>query len=125
MVPRKSRPYVGCDFLFLGGIMDKKALKEFNDYAKKFDFKDWGIRLKFHHTYRVVEYAKEIAESLNVSKEDMEVIELCALLHDISRFTQWEKYQTFSDKNSFDHGDMGCEILLKDNFISKFTTNCS
>lgn len=101
--------------------MDKKALKEFNEYAKKFDFKDKGISLKFHHTYRVVEYAKEIAQSLNVTKEDLEVIELCALLHDISRFKQWEEYQTYSDKISFDHGDMGCEILLKDDFISRFT----
>ena len=80
----------------------------FNQYVKTFDFKDKMIRNKFHHTYRVMEYAEEIAESLNV---DTFKAKLCALFHDIGRFEQWKNYQTFSDFESIDHGDLGCKII--------------
>ena len=57
------------------------------------------------------EVAKQIAISLNLSDEDVELAKLCGLFHDISRFKQWAEYKTYVDLNSFDHGDMGYEIL--------------
>lgn len=84
----------------------------FNQYVKTFNMKDKMILLKFHHTYRVVEYAHQIAESVGV---DTFKAELCALFHDIARFTQWDKYHTFHDSQSIDHGDLGC-TLIKEHF---------
>lgn len=83
----------------------------FDKYYSQFDNSEYWIKYKYDHTMRVVEYAKQIAISLNLSDEDIELAELCGLFHDISRFKQWAEYQTFIDLNSFDHGDMGYEIL--------------
>jgi len=80
----------------------------FNKYVKTFDFKQKMIRDKFHHTYRVVEYASKIAESIGA---DIFKAKLCALFHDIGRFNQWKNYQTFIDSNSADHGDLGYQVI--------------
>lgn len=97
----------------------KEEFKIFNDYVKQYDLRVPEIMRGFHHTYRVVNYAEYIAESLNLSSEEIKLAKICALLHDIARFYQWTKYQTYSDLNSIDHGDMG-EKILKDGFIKKF-----
>lgn len=83
----------------------------FNNYYKKFDDSEYWIKYKYDHTYRVVEYTKKIAQSLNLSKEDIELSQLCGLFHDISRYKQYTEYKTFTDSKSFDHGDMGYTIL--------------
>ena len=89
----------------------KEALELFNNYYDKFDKTLWGVYMKYDHTMRVVNYCKEIAESLNLSSEDVELAMICGLFHDIARFKQWQEYNTFEDKLSFDHGDEGYNIL--------------
>lgn len=101
--------------------MDNNIFNEFNKYVKKFDLKEKANMYKFHHTYRVVEYASAIACSLGLSEDEIYTAKMCALLHDIARFKQYTEYKTFNDMKSFDHGDMACEILLEDNLIDKFT----
>lgn len=91
--------------------------KIFNDYVKKYDFKEPMIRLKFHHTYRVVEFCREIAESLELNEEDTEIALLTGLFHDIGRFNQWQQFNTFIDEKSFDHGDEAYKILSENDFI--------
>ena len=39
------------------------------------------------------------------SAKEIELAGLIGLLHDIARFEQFTKYQTFNDRLSFDHGD--------------------
>lgn len=88
----------------------KENIELFNNYYKQFDSSLDGVHRKYEHTFRVVDYAKKIAQSLNLSDEDIELAEKCALYHDISRFKQWTDYQTFEDSHSYDHGDMSYEI---------------
>ena len=76
--------------------------------------------LKVNHTMRVMELCGLIAESLKLSKEDIELAKTCGLVHDIARFEQWKRYQTFADIASIDHGDFGVEILKENDFIRKF-----
>lgn len=97
--------------------------KEFNNYVKQFDIKNHNIMDKFHHSYRVMEYAKEIGKHLNLKEKDMNLLMMCSLLHDIARFKQVTEYNTFDDLKSFDHGDIGCQILKENKFIEKFTKN--
>lgn len=79
-------------------------IKIFNNYAKKYDLKNKKELLsKFHHSYRVMEYSKEIAQSLNLNEKDIFIAQLIDLFHDFGRFLQWEKYQTFQDHESIDH----------------------
>ena len=85
--------------------------KMFILYAKKFDLKDKNIMRKFHHSFRVMEYSKEIAESINLSSSDVQLATIIGLLHDIARFSQWTKYKTYRDSISIDHGTLGADIL--------------
>ena len=63
MVPRKSRPYTGCDF-FNGGSMNIEEIrKKIVEYSKNYDLTIPDIMRKFHHSFRVMEFSKEIARS--------------------------------------------------------------
>ena len=102
----------------------EKRFDEFNNYVKNnFDMNNKKIKLKYDHTLRVVEYAKQIAQDENLSKSDVDLAIVCALLHNNAKFKQITKYNTFLDKKSFDHGDEGYNILISNNFINKFSTN--
>ena len=83
----------------------KEYMSIFNKYVKGFDLKNKNIMRKFHHTYRVVEYANDIAVSLKLNDDDIVLAKVCALFHDIARFIQATQYNTFIDSKSFDHGD--------------------
>ena len=86
-------------------------LKMFNDYYSQFDDSIPSIKMKYEHTLGVVSYAKRISKSLNLSEDDCKLAEICALFHDISRFKQYQKYHTFNDGITFDHGDEGYKML--------------
>ena len=62
----------------------------------------------FCFNYFSIDFNNEIVY-YNFSSEDVEIIMLIGLLHDYSRFEQWCKYNTFSDINSIDHGDLAVE----------------
>lgn len=100
--------------------MIEKARKEFIQYVKGFDLKNKNIMKKFHHSFRVMEFAREIAESLHLSEEDVSLATIIGLLHDIGRFEQWAKYETYVDSKSIDHGDLGSDILKTNDFINQF-----
>lgn len=101
----------------------KQEIEQFLLYTKNYISLGENITRKIEHTFRVIELCEKIAISLNLSEEDIFIIKLCGLLHDIGRFEQWKRYQTFYDLKSIDHGDLGVEILKKDNFIRKFNKN--
>lgn len=96
------------------------AKNEFMKYVSSYDSSITEIDRKIKHSLRVMEQSKNIAKSLNLNEEQINLATLIGLLHDIARFEQFSKYKTFSDYRSFDHGDMGAEILEKNNFIRKF-----
>lgn len=98
----------------------KKIKACFDKYVKQFNISDNEIKEKYNHSYRVMDYSIAIATSLNMSKEDIRIVAIAALFHDIARFEQWISFKTWQTKKSFDHGDRGYEILkegLIDNLI--------
>lgn len=97
-----------------------KAKMAFKEYVKPYDVTNGRIRVKIAHTMRVSAYAKKIAESLNLSKEDIEIAELIGLLHDIGRFEQIRIYNTYIDRESVDHAKLGVKILFEEGIIRKF-----
>lgn len=97
-----------------------KAEEQFKQYAKNYDMSLDGIERKYYHSFRVMNISTEIAKSLNLNKEQIDLATLIGLLHDIARFEEFTRYNKFSLKNKFDHGDYAIEILKKDNFIRKF-----
>ena len=83
----------------------------FNKYAKTFDLKVKAIMYKYHHSFRVMDIAHDIAVSLNLSEKDIELASICGLFHDVGRFRQWTEYETYYDDQSIDHGDLGYDVL--------------
>lgn len=90
----------------------------FEEYVKKYDFTDPDISYKYKHTYRVQALCELIAKELGLSQREIEIASLCGLYHDIGRFEQDKRYNSFKDTNTFDHGDIGSEIFLNE-FSSK------
>ncbi len=97
-----------------------KAKKEFEKYVKPYDIQNAKISRKIAHSYRVVDVSEQIAKSLNLTEEDIELAKLIGLLHDIGRFEQIRIYDTFSDKDSIDHANLGVKILFEDGLIRNF-----
>lgn len=97
-----------------------KAEKVFQEYVDNYNSSDGKIKLKIDHTYRVSKICEEIAKSLKLSKEDTDLSYLTGLLHDIGRFEQIKRYNTFVDADSIDHAKLGVEILFEENKIRDF-----
>ena len=97
-----------------------KAKKVFKEYKKNYDPTNGKIAIKIAHMYRVAEIAKNTAKYLRLSDEDVRLAELIGLLHDIGRFEQIKQFNTFDDKKSINHGELGIKILFQDNLIRKF-----
>lgn len=92
----------------------EKAKEEFLKYTENYDLNNSHIIGKQKHSLRVMEISEQIAKGLNLTQEEIELATLIGLLHDIARFEQYTRYQTFKDFISIDHGDLGVEILNKD-----------
>lgn len=98
----------------------EKAKEEFLKYTEDYDLENPNIKRKQQHSLRVMQLSEEIAKGENFSEEEVQIAKLIGLLHDISRFKQYTEYKSFKDADSFDHGDMGVEILEKNNYIRNF-----
>ena len=99
--------------------MLEKALEEFNKYTDSFDKKKMEISLKYYHSLAVMDLMGELAYRLDFSKEDILLAKLIGLLHDIGRFEQFKKFESFNDKN-LDHAEAGADYLFKENHIRDF-----
>lgn len=97
-----------------------KAKKAFKEYVKNYNIEDSKVQLKIKHTYKVVENSEKIAKRLNLTEEEQKLAQLIALLHDIGRFEQLRKYNTFVDKISVNHAAQGIQVLFEDNKIRDF-----
>lgn len=104
--------------------MNKEELKKFfKDYVYNFDMNDSAIIRKFYHSYRVMDLSMLIAKHTEIPEENIEIAEIAGLLHDYARFPQWEKYKTYSDIESIDHGDLAVELLFTNSAITQYCNN--
>ena len=101
----------------------EKAENEFIEYTKKFDLENKRLKGKQEHSLRVRDISKKIAENLQLDNKEIQLATLIGLLHDIARFEQYTQYGTFRDRESVDHGDLGVEILKKNDYIKKYIEN--
>lgn len=88
------------------------AQRTFQEYVNNYDITKEMIRLKVEHTYRVSALCEQIAESIGLSKEEVDLAWLIGLLHDIGRFEQQKNFGTFIDADSIDHAKYGEAILF-------------
>ncbi|MCK5836488.1 MAG: HD domain-containing protein [Desulfobacula sp.] len=74
--------------------------------------------LKREHTLRVVENIVFLGKSLGLSSLEMGIAKTAALLHDIGRFIQYERYSTFSDPSSEDHAALGVQVIQEQDLMA-------
>ena len=96
-----------------------KAKIFYKEYISNYNPENPKIALKIAHIFRTAEKAKKIAINLNLSEEDVELAELIGMLHDIGRFEQLKRYNTYNDRESINHGEYGAKILFEDRLIEK------
>lgn len=88
----------------------QKVNHQFYNFVLKYDTSNDNIIRKIIHTTTVADMCFTIACRLNLEEDDRQLAYLGGILHDIGRFEQWKRYQTYDDKISIDHGDLSYEL---------------
>jgi len=96
------------------------AKEQFEIFSKKYDLENQKIRLKIDHMLRVMNLCVKFAKEQRLDEENIELAGVIGLLHDIGRFVQVEKYNTFIDSKSINHSEAGVELLFNQNYITNF-----
>lgn len=89
-----------------------KAQKAFSEYVSFYSAENHRIALKVEHSKRVASLCEEIAKSNGMKQDDLDLAWLIGLLHDIGRFEQLRRWDTFSDARSTNHAKLGAEVLF-------------
>jgi len=76
------------------------------------------LQHKVDHTRRVAADARGLARDLGWPADQANRAEALGWLHDIGRFPQYHKYQTFDDTKSFNHGSRAWAIVKKEAILS-------
>ena len=92
-----------------------RALAEFKRYTDAYDSTNPRIALKIDHTYRVAEACEAVACKEGWEPADVDLAWLCGLLHDMGRFEQLRRWNTFKDADSASHAALGVKALFDKN----------
>lgn len=99
--------------------------KAFQEYTDRYDSTNPKIKLKIDHTYRVADLCEQIAQSLELSAAEIDLAWLSGMLHDVGRFEQLRRYNTFSDAQSIDHARFAVELLYDEGLIADYVPEIS
>ncbi len=89
-----------------------RALDAFYEYVAPYDAANPRIALKIEHTRRVATLCDTIARSEGLPAANVDLAWLCGLLHDIGRFEQIRRWDTFRDADSESHAQLGIQELF-------------
>ncbi len=76
------------------------------------------IELKRNHSLRVMAIAHGILLAHGIVPYELGLV--AALLHDVGRFPQFERFRTFRDADSLDHGAEGANMLANSHLLEAF-----
>ncbi len=82
------------------------------------------LTLKLNHTQHVATMAREIAQELRWSPDDIRLSEALGWLHDVGRFSQFAEFGHLYDATSVNHGQRGLEIVRDSGILSPLSTAC-
>lgn len=105
---------------------DLTTLKNwFSEFTESFFSSDEednkNLRLKIVHTHNVCSNITHLAKALSLTEDRVMLAETIALFHDVGRFPQYERYRTFEDSKSINHGALGSETLIKEKALQELT----
>lgn len=75
--------------------------------------------LKVEHTYKVCAIMRRLAPAAGLTAEGCRLAEAVALCHDVGRFPQFERYRTFNDAVSVNHGALAVQTLKEQQVLAK------
>ncbi len=90
-------------------------------FLNKYPELEENIQIKADHCRKVAKEIVGIAQSLMLGEREVLLAETIGLFHDIGRFMQYVKYQTFSDSKSQNHAELGVEVLKEKNILKDLT----
>ena len=97
----------------------------FGRYARRFlkdaDRNASAVALKIVHSQRVRHEIVAIGKATGLTPGEFLVAEVTGLFHDIGRFEQFLKFQTFVDAESVDHAQMSREVLEREGVLNDFS----
>ena len=91
-------------------------------YADGDDFINENVKLKECHTHRVCNEMRQLSCALRLDEDDCRLAEAIALLHDVGRFPQIQKYRTYKDAESVNHCLLGVEVLQETDILKNLDT---
>lgn len=77
-----------------------------------------NIVLKIKHSIRVEGEMEALSKGLGQDNGQTRLAKTIGLLHDIGRFEQYRRYETFSDGDSVDHGRFGVQIIQETDILA-------
>jgi len=97
--------------------------KWFTDFVRGFyiaddDFLNANIQLKERHTHRVCNKMRQLTAALKMDDSDVLIAEAIALLHDVGRFPQFQKYRTYKDTVSENHCLLALQVLADNKVLA-------
>ena len=98
---------------------NRMAKEEFEKYLDDYDSENDKVKLKIVHTYGVVAQSTEVTGRMGLSKEDVSLARIIALLHDIGRFEQLKRYDSFMP-DTMNHASYGVQVLFGEGMIRRF-----
>lgn len=74
--------------------------------------------VKHEHSLRVAGEAEGLARELGWPEDDVRAARAMGLLHDIGRFSQFDRFGTLMDAKSVNHAVLGFEVLTQEGALS-------
>lgn len=100
-------------------MKSSKIMKCFEDYVKNYDLNNSQIKLKYFHSLKSMDIAKDIATKLDVfNEEEILLIGMIALFHDIGNFTSDNAFNE-SIKKDEDETMRTINVLFDEGIIRK------
>jgi len=101
-------------------MKSSRLLKYFEEYIKKIDMNNSWSKAKYFHSLKSMDLARIIASNFNIfNEEELVVIELIALFHDIGNFEQ--KNYNYLDNSEEDSTMKSIHILFDEGLLRKIT----
>lgn len=96
--------------------------KWFSTYVEAFKHDNNALTentiLKENHTIRVCNEITDIGKPLGLNSNELRLAEITALFHDIGRFEQYARYQTFVDSKSENHALLSVKVLESNDVLN-------
>lgn len=110
-------------------MRSSRVIKYFEDYIKKYDMNNSQVKLKYFHSLKCMDLAKDIATKLDIfSEEEITLIGMIALFHDIGNFKEESTFNIIDEKNTHDDNNpredntmKSINILFEEGILRKIT----